>query len=362
MSTEKTKEKEGAWAWMFPGQGSQHLGMGKELADNFAIVRHTLEEASDVLKISLPQLFWEDPHQQLSQTEWTQPSLLALSTACARILVQEGAPAPNVLLGHSLGEYSALVAARAMDFEKALLVVRERGRAMQEAVPSGGGMLAVIGLSHTEVEKLCSLAQKHLSVEPIEGSQAGGSQASSKAGSQTDHQAAGAREEKPVVEVANYNAPEQVVLSGHKAALQALSQQLQEKGPLFQEMALKRPPRCVLLKVSAPFHCSLMQGAAEALRAALNDTAFRAPQPPVIANIDAQAHSDDLWKERLLRQLLSPVRWVQSLETASTMGVEHFVELGPGKVLSGLLGRWKGSSKKVAYPTGTLDTVRTLLS
>ena len=314
---------------MCPGQGSQHLGMGKELAQNFSVVRHTLEEASDILKWNMPQLFWEDSQNQLTQTEFTQPSLLTLSTACVRVLRQEGAPTPAFFLGHSLGEYSALVAAGVLDFGEALQAVHKRGQAMQEAVPQGGGMLAVIGLSHKEVKELCAAAQKHM--------------------------------EGAVVEVANFNAPKQVVLSGHKWALEKIAGHIKKKEVFFGELPLPRGARGILLKVSAPFHCSLMKDAQESLKDVLNTLSVSPPQAPVIANVDAQVYCDTLWPDRLLRQLVSPVFWVQSLETAHKMGGTHFVEVGPGTVLLGLLKKLPPFESH-GFSTGTLDNIKAMLS
>lgn len=281
-------------ALIFPGQGSQYPGMGKELADNFAVVRQTYEEADDALGFALSRLCFEGPESELQLTENTQPALLATSIAFKRLLKTETGLDFNCVAGHSLGEYSALVAAGALDFGDALRIVRARGRFMQEAVPVGtGAMAAVLGADAVIVEELCT--------EAAQGD---------------------------TVVAANYNCPGQIVISGQAAAVNRAI-----------EIAKARGIRKVLLlPVSVPSHCALMASAGERLAAALETIAVKDPQVPVISNVEAKPYTEaGRIKSLLVAQISSPVLWESSVREMVARGVTHFVETGPGKVLSGLV-------------------------
>lgn len=285
-------------ALIFPGQGSQYVGMGRALAEAYPVARQTLAEADDALARPLSRLIFEGPEDELRLTWNTQPALLAVSVACLRALGHAGGVHPVAAAGHSLGEYTALVAAGALDFADAVRVVEQRGRFMQRAVPVGTGtMAAVLGLDLDAVEAICA-----------------------------EVSAPGA-----VVEVANDNSPGQVVISGHTGAVEEAGRRCREAGA----------KRAVPLAVSAPFHCSLMVPAGEALAEVLAGVAFAAPTLPVVANVDGRPYGEAAGiAERLVRQVSRPVRWQDCARAlAATPGVEGFVEVGPGKVLSGLIKR-----------------------
>lgn len=289
-------------AFVFPGQGSQYAGMGKALSEAYPVARETLAEADDALNRPLTRLLFDGPEDDLRITWNTQPAILAVSVACLRVLEGVGVPKPALCAGHSLGEYSALVAAGALGFADALRVVEQRGRFMQDAVPLGTGtMFAVLGLDAEAVAGVC------------------------------------ARVSRPghVVEVANDNCPGQVVISGHVKAAE-------EAAGLLKEAGAKR---AVALPVSAPFHCSLMVPAGERLAEVLDTVAVTAPSIPVVANVDALANTDPgRIRELLVRQVSSPVRWQDCVKALAAAGADRFVEVGPGKVLSGLLRRIVGSA------------------
>lgn len=280
-------------AFLFPGQGSQAVGMGKELADKYPIARQTFEEADAALGMSLSRLCFEGPEEELRQTEITQPSILTVSVATWRVLAEQGVK-PAWVAGHSLGEYSAHVAAGTLNFADAVRTVRNRGRYMQEAVPTGvGAMAAIIGMDAEKVRQICVQA---------------------------------AQEE--VCEPANMNSPEQVVISGNKAAVDRAVTLATEQGA----------KKAVLLPVSAPFHCSLMRPAQERLAQDLQTLPLKSPAVPVMCNVDAAAvETADASRDALIRQVTGAVRWDECVRGLIAKGVETFVEVGPGKVLWGLM-------------------------
>ena len=282
-------------AYIFPGQGSQSAGMGRDLAENFPAARATFEEADDALGFALSRLCFEGPAEDLQLTENTQPAILTVSVAALRALEAEGfAPAPSFVAGHSLGEYSAHVAAGSLSFRDAVRAVRARGRYMQEAVPVGvGAMAAILGSDLRTVEGACRDAA-----------------------------------EGQVCSPANINSPGQIVIAGHAGAVERAAALLKERGAR----------RAVMLKVSAPFHCGLMRPAEERLAADLEKVAFEDLRVPLVTNADAGAVTRGAEaRAALVRQVSSPVRWQESLELMAREGVDTFVEVGPGKVLCGLV-------------------------
>jgi [acyl-carrier-protein] S-malonyltransferase len=285
-----------AWAFLFPGQGSQYVGMGKDLRENFTIARQTFEEADEALKFHLARLCLDGPESDLKLTENTQPAILTVSIAVMRVVAAETGITPSLLAGHSLGEYACLVTAGALSFIDAVKTVRLRGRFMQEAVPVGvGAMAAILGLERGQVEQLCS--------ESAEGQ---------------------------VLAPANYNCPGQIVISGHAEAVNRAAQKAKDLGARD----------AILLAVSAPFHCPLMRGAAERLAEALKSVAVHDLKTPVISNVEAEQYpSREQIKELLVTQVDHPVRWQESMEKMLAAGIDQFLELGPGKVLSGLMKR-----------------------
>ncbi|MFQ5585266.1 MAG: ACP S-malonyltransferase [Thermodesulfobacteriota bacterium] len=292
-----SSQQKGHFALIFPGQGSQFPGMGRGFFDTFTTARETFEEANDLLGYDITRLCLEGPVEELNRTRNTQPALLTVSTAIYRVLAEEVSLSPRFVAGHSLGEYTALVAAGVLDFTDAVKLVALRGRFMQEAVPDGvGAMAAILGLSSDLVTELCS--------------------ASSGEGS--------------VAVPANINSPEQIVISGNREAVERASLLAKEKGA----------KRVVPLPVSVPSHSPLMKGAAERLSRAMEAVEFGRPGAPVITNVEAEPlTSGEEARELLVRQLYSPVRWVDSIRRMVAEGVEVIVEVGPGKVLTGLAKR-----------------------
>jgi [acyl-carrier-protein] S-malonyltransferase len=282
-------------AWLFPGQGAQSVGMGRALCDTFSAAREVFEAADSALGITLSRFCFDGPESELVQTAVTQPAILTASCATVAALRQAypQLPAPAYAAGHSLGEYSALVASGAFDFESAVRLVRVRGLAMQEAVPAGhGGMLAVIGAQAADVEQLCKDAA-----------------------------------EGDALACANFNCPGQIVIAGTQAACDRA-----------RALAGDRSMKAIALKVSAPFHCSLMAPAAERVRAALQVTAVHELAFPVVANISGESNSDSAAvADLLVRQVDGPVLWEQSVRWLAEAGITHALELGPGRVLAGLV-------------------------
>ena len=278
-------------AFVFPGQGSQKVGMLADLAAAFPEVKNTFAEASDALDYDMWALVQEGEQAQLNLTETTQPVLLTASVAVWRLWLAQGGLRPSMMAGHSLGEFSALVCAGAIDFADAVRLVRARGQYMQTAVPVGeGAMAAVLGLDDAKIEEICAA---------------------------TDG----------VVEAVNYNSPGQVVVAGHTQAVEAALGALKDAGA----------KRAMLLPVSAPFHTSLMRPAGEKLAQALAELTINAPVIPVVHNVHAQTEANPAQiKELLTQQIYSAVKWVSCVQTMTDSGIEMTVECGPGKVLSGL--------------------------
>ena len=304
-------------ALLFPGQGSQTVGMGRELYDGYSSARAVFEEADAALGFPLSQLLFEGPAETLQQTEHTQPALLTVSVAAWRVLA-EALPGltPCFAAGHSLGEYSAHVAASTMSFADAVRTVRLRGQFMQEAVPAGeGSMAAVLGLGAEQVNDLCAQAADELSAP------------TSAEATPAESQEVRAQVARAIVSPANLNSPEQVVISGSKAAVDRAVELCRAAGA----------KKVVPLQVSAPFHCGLMEPAQERLATTLEALVLEDPHFPVVCNVDARLmtrHSDIL--DALIRQVTGPVRWVECMELLVAQGVTHLIELGPGKVLTGL--------------------------
>ena len=288
-------------AFLFPGQGSQSVGMGKDLFDNHAVARRTFEEADEALGYKLSKLCFEGPEEKLKLTEITQPAILTASVAALRVLRARGLK-PDYVAGHSLGEYSAHVAAGTLKFADALRAVRNRGRYMQEAVPLGvGAMAAILGMPIDEVNEISSDAAQG-----------------------------------EVCQTANINSPEQIVISGHAGAVGRAIQLADERGA----------KRAVSLPVSAPFHCALMQPAQDRLAGDLSALSFQYPHCPVVCNVDAAPVSEpDAARSALVRQVTGAVKWEPSVRLLMEKGVRVFVEVGPGKVLWGLMRQIDRSKK-----------------
>lgn len=283
-------------AFVFPGQGSQFLGMLADLAAQFPTVEQTFAEASVVLGYDLWQRVQLGPVEELNKTWQTQPALLAASVAVFRVLQQQGAKAPTMMAGHSLGEYSALVCAGVLAFAEAIHLVELRGKLMQEAVPEGSGaMYAIIGLDNAAIAEVCAASSQGQVVAPV-----------------------------------NFNSPGQVVIAGEKEAVERAAAACKAAGA----------KRALPLSVSVPSHCALMKSAADKLAVALQNVAFHPPQVPVVNNVDVRFESTpDAIRSALVRQLYSPVRWAESVEFMAAAGVTLLLEVGPGKVLTGLTKR-----------------------
>jgi [acyl-carrier-protein] S-malonyltransferase len=280
-------------AFLFPGQGSQAVGMGKDLAEKYPIARLTFEEADEALGYRLSQLCFDGPKEDLRLTEVTQPAMLTASVAAWRVLDEKGVK-PSYVAGHSLGEYSAHVAAGTISFADAVRTVRNRGKYMQEAVPVGvGTMAAILGMDIDQVTAVC--------VDAAQGE---------------------------VCEPANINSPEQIVISGHVAAVERATKLADERGA----------KRAKILPVSAPFHCSLMKPAQDRLATDLQLLGFQKPRIPVICNVDAIAlNGEESSRDALVRQVTGSVKWERSMRVLIARGIATFIEVGPGKVLCGLM-------------------------
>lgn len=304
------------FAVVFPGQGSQTVGMLSDLGEQYEVVKSTFLEASEALGYDLWALVQNGPVEDLNETFRTQPALLAASVAIWRVWNEVGGAQPQVIAGHSLGEYSALVCAGVIDFKQAIKLVALRGELMQQAVPAGvGAMYAIIGLDDAAIAQACEEAAQGEVVSPV-----------------------------------NFNSPGQVVIAGNKAAVE-------RAGALCKEAGAKR---ALPLPVSVPSHCALMKPAADKLAEALLDIEFSTPIIPVINNVDVIAQTDpEKIKDALVRQLYNPVRWTEGVVSISEQGIENLLEFGPGKVLTGLTKRIvKTLSAQAVNDVASLDAAR----
>jgi [acyl-carrier-protein] S-malonyltransferase len=302
-------------AFLFPGQGSQAVGMGKELAEKYPVARETFDEADEALGYKLSQLCFEGPEEKLRLTEITQPAILTTSIAALRVLRTKGVN-PRFVAGHSLGEYSAHIAAGALSFPDAVRTVRNRGKYMQEAVPVGAGaMAAILGMDLGKVTAVCTDAAQGEVCEP-----------------------------------ANINSGEQIVISGHAAAVERATKLASERGA----------KRAVMLSVSAPFHCSLMKPAQDRLATDLQSLGIQKPVIPVVCNVDAGLVEDaERARDTLVRQVTGAVKWDSSMRLLIAKGIQTLVEVGPGKVLCGLM-RQIDRSKACANVGDEASLVKTL--
>ena len=316
-------------AFIFPGQGSQTVGMGRDLAAAFSAAREVFQEVDDVLGQRLSKMMFEGPAEELTLTENTQPALMAMSLAVVRVLEQEGgvriAERAALVAGHSLGEYSALAAAGALPVAEVAALLRRRGQAMQAAVPSGeGAMAALLGVELAQCKEICAQAELwHRDGE------------------------AGVRQ---IVSPANDNGGGQVVISGHREAVERAIEIARAQGV----------KRAMLLPVSAPFHCALMSPAADAMAEALDGSSLRAPSVPLVSNVTAaKVTAPDEIKRLLVAQVTGTVRWRESVLACGDMGVDMFVELGAGRVLAGLVRRILPDA--AAHSAGTPSEIEALL-
>lgn len=308
-------EQKNNMAFVFPGQGSQSVGMLSELAEVYPIVKETFEQASDALGFDLWVMVKQGTAEELNKTHNTQPAMLAAGVAVWRVWGQQQVLMPRMVAGHSLGEYTALVCSNSMYFEDGISLVAERGRLMQKAVPVGiGAMAAIIGLDDNEVVKVCADSAKN-----------------------------------EVVSAVNFNAPGQVVIAGHDAAVERALIAAKEVGA----------KRAIKLPVSVPSHCQLMEPAAEKLALKLQQVDLNKPQVPLVHNVNVVVHeSSEQIKVSLKEQLFKPVRWVESIQYMHQQGVTDFVECGPGRVLMGLNKRIiKGANHLTMYDPASLDKV-----
>lgn len=279
-------------AFIYPGQGAQYAGMGKEIYEKYEEAKEIFERADEALGFNISKLCFEGPEEELMKTENTQPAILTVSVALTRVLQKRGVK-PDVTAGLSLGEYSSLVLAEALDFEDAVRLVKKRGKYMQEVVPEGvGTMAAILGLPNEEVEEICRIAS-----------------------------------EVGVVEPANYNCPGQLVVSGEVKAVERAVELAKERGA----------KKAVVLAVSAPFHCSMLKEAGELLAKELEKVEIKDLKVPVISNVTADYVQKDKVKELLIKQVSHPVLWEQSVRKMVEDGVDTFIEIGPGKTLSGFV-------------------------
>ena len=284
------------FAFVFPGQGSQTVGMLADMAATWPVIEETFQEASAVLGYDLWALVQQGPAEELNKTWQTQPALVTASVALWRVWRQQGGKAPALMAGHSLGEYSALVCAGVIAFADAVRLVELRGKFMQDAVPAGtGAMSAIIGLDDAAIAEACEASAEGQVVSPV-----------------------------------NYNSPGQVVIAGHKEAVERAGAACKAAGA----------KRALPLPVSVPSHCALMKPAAEKLAAELSNITFNVPQIPVVNNVDVACETTpEAIRDALVRQLYSPVQWTKSVEFMAAQGIEHLYEVGPGKVLTGLTKR-----------------------
>jgi len=282
-------------AFIFPGQGSQYVGMGKELFESFAVSKQVFEEADDALHFSLSTLCFRGPEETLKLTENTQPAVLTMSIAAFKALQSEKGIIPQFTAGHSLGEYTALVVSGALTFSEAVKIVRLRGKFMQEAVPVGeGAMAAILGMERDQIEKICDEASSGEVLTP-----------------------------------ANFNCPGQIVIAGHTKAVERAIERVRQEGK-----------QAILLPVSAPFHSPLMKPAGERLEKVLEGISVNDLKIPVVTNVEAEVNaSKDRIKGLLVAQVSSPVRWEESMGKIIEKGIEQVLEIGPGRVLSGLMKR-----------------------
>jgi len=298
-------------AFVFPGQGSQYIGMGKELYENFKVAKEIFDEADDTLHFSIKKICFQGPEEMLRLTENTQPAILTASIASLKVLQAEKEIEPELTAGHSLGEYSALVLSGALSFKDAVQVVRLRGKFMQEAVPVGeGAMAAILGMEQGKVEKICEEVSYGEILSP-----------------------------------ANFNCPGQIAISGHSKAVERAIERVKQEGK-----------KALLLQVSAPFHSPLMKPAGERLGEAMEGIPVGDLNVPVVTNVEAEINrSKERVKPLLVAQVSSPVRWEESIRKMIGEGIERVLEIGPGKVLTGLMKRTDSSVE-----TGNLEDLQTL--
>ncbi|MFT5674814.1 MAG: [acyl-carrier-protein] S-malonyltransferase [Paraglaciecola sp.] len=304
-------------AWVFPGQGSQSVGMLADLAGKYPLVQETFALASQTLGYDLWDLVQNDAQQQLGQTHITQPALLTSSYAIYKVLRGSGIADPDFFAGHSLGEYSALLCAGVIEFDEALTLVEARGQFMQQAVPAGvGAMYAIIGLNDADVIASCEQAENKT---------------------------------KQIVSAVNFNSPGQIVIAGNAEAAALAAELCKEAGA----------KRALPLSVSVPSHCALMKPAAQQLADMLTKMKFNAPRIPIINNVDVAMQTDpELIKRALVEQLYSPVRWTETIQRLSALGVQDVYEVGPGKVLTGLIKRIdKSMSCEAINSVGSVESI-----